>query len=127
MTQPFNPKRIPGQDTLNDLGGIIDDVVPGDHQPLGDAIAGGLDDNPKDNNLPSDQQSGSSSAFGAIADAIKEGFAPLLSLKALADKVTSLFLPTSIVRFVCGIGGIFFIILAIVLFAREVKGSAPNS
>lgn len=62
--------------------------------------------------------------LGGLADAIKEAFAPLIEVGKLGEKITSLFIPTSLVRAGCGIGGAFFIILAIVLLVREVKHAA---
>lgn len=127
MTQPGgdNPKEIPGQGFLNDVGNGLDKVLPGDHAPLGDTLAGDLDNNPQDNNEPSSQQSGG--VLDDIANAVLDGLSPLKEVQKLMDLLSGAWLPTAIIRVCCFIGGSFFIIFAIVLLAREVKSNASDS
>ena len=65
--------------------------------------------------------SGSSGPFGAIADAIRKGLLPLTGAQVVADGLAQAWLPTTIIRIVCGVFGMVFIGYGTVLIAREVK------
>lgn len=65
--------------------------------------------------------SSSSGVLGTIADAIRTGLRPLTGTQTVAELLTNAFLPSTIVRFVCGAAGLFFIAWGTVLMAREVR------
>ncbi|MBM2623865.1 hypothetical protein JIG36_51090 [Actinoplanes sp. LDG1-06] len=119
---PMNPREIPFQDQLNDVGGWLDPLTPGDNAPLGDRLAQRFDGDPSDNHQSSTRQYGNQ-IFESIADAITEGLGPLASVAKLADKIADLWMPTNIVRCVSGILGVFFVGFAIFLLFKEMKAS----
>lgn len=63
----------------------------------------------------------SSGPFAGIADAIRTGLRPLTGAQVVADGLAQAWLPTTIIRIVCGIAGMVFIGYGTILIAREVK------
>lgn len=59
--------------------------------------------------------------FGRIADSIKDGLAPLMEIPAIADKVFSAFIPTTLVRVACGITGVVCLVAGFIMIASEGK------
>lgn len=64
---------------------------------------------------------GGGGIFDSIAKAITDAFEPLKSFKTMEDQLFKIFLPSNIIRAVCGIAGFIFLLIGIVLLAREVR------
>lgn len=62
-------------------------------------------------------------ALDALATAIRQTFAPLVSVGSFSEHLTRAFLPSSIVRICAGIGGTTFLIIGIVLLTREARNA----
>lgn len=73
---------------------------------LGDVLTGGL-----------------TGAIESIGSSISGMVQPFLSLGGVAQMLMALALPTTWVRIACGVGGIVFLLVGLVVLGREVKGS----
>lgn len=73
---------------------------------LGDVVSGGITD-----------------ILGTIGGAINGMVQPFTSLGAVAEFLMKLALPSTWVRIACGIGGVVFILIGLVVLGREAKGS----
>jgi hypothetical protein len=56
-----------------------------------------------------------------VADAIRQGLLPLTGTQTVADLLAGMFVPTVLVRLVCGIAGMVLVGWGTVLMAREVR------
>lgn len=115
MTHP-NPQPIP-QPGQNPQPDPTPDQTPTPTTP----VSG---EEPNQSANEGDRGSGGGGIFEGIADAIKEGLAPLKAIQKIMDLLSGAWLPTAIVRGVCGIGAVFFIVFGCVLLGREFKGDS---
>lgn len=107
-----------GNSSSSSSGGIVGDIKKG--------LAGGLTGAagtqiPGANQAADSAVQAASDPVTAIAQAIATGLSPLKDIGNIGSAIFKAMVPTTLIRIVCGIAGIWFLFFGVVLLSREMR------